>query len=384
MQEKQTKTYDYIIAGAGCAGLSLLFGLLQQPNLRYKSILVIDEESKTKNDRTWCFWQKEEGLFDAIVCHQWDNLAFKSNHYTAAFSIHPYTYKMIKGIDFYDFVLQYAKQFTNISFVNESILKFDVQDGKALVSTQQAKYVANFVFNSTNLLYTLQQPMLLQHFMGWEIEVQHPVFDAKLATFMDFTVAQHHGTTFMYVLPTSSTKALVEYTLFTKSVLPKNEYKVALQDYINTELGIDDYKIVHEEYGVIPMTKQRFNTHHQQKIINIGTAAGCVKASSGYTFSFIQKHTKAIIQKLLHNQSPIVSKSFFERRFDLYDKTLLEVLLQNKMNGDAVFAKIFKGNTPQSVLAFLDNESHLLDEIKIMNSVPTATFFPVALKEMLS
>ena len=53
--------YDFIIAGAGCAGLSLLYRILQEPALQNKSVLIIDKDTKNSNDRTWCFWEKNSG-----------------------------------------------------------------------------------------------------------------------------------------------------------------------------------------------------------------------------------------------------------------------------------------------------------------------------------
>lgn len=94
------KHYDYIITGAGCAGLSLLMRLLQEPKLNSKSILVIDEKPKTDNDRTWCFWERQAGLFESIVSHNWQYVSFCSDTYTAKLDLQPYVYKMIRGIDF--------------------------------------------------------------------------------------------------------------------------------------------------------------------------------------------------------------------------------------------------------------------------------------------
>jgi lycopene beta-cyclase len=51
-------TYDYIITGLGCAGMSLLHYLLESP-LKSKKILVIDSCSKNTNDRTWCYWAEK-------------------------------------------------------------------------------------------------------------------------------------------------------------------------------------------------------------------------------------------------------------------------------------------------------------------------------------
>jgi len=57
------KVYDYIIAGGGCAGLSLVMRMLKEPQLSTKKILIIDKDSKQLNDRTWCYWEKGEGFF---------------------------------------------------------------------------------------------------------------------------------------------------------------------------------------------------------------------------------------------------------------------------------------------------------------------------------
>ena len=65
-----TKTYDYIIAGSGCAGLSLLYRMLLEPELSNKEILIIDRETKSKDDRTWCFWEKSPDIFESVVYHQ--------------------------------------------------------------------------------------------------------------------------------------------------------------------------------------------------------------------------------------------------------------------------------------------------------------------------
>ncbi len=68
--------YDYIIAGAGCAGLSLAMHMIHSGKFRDKKILIVDQSTKTLNDRTWCFWQKEPGLFESIVYKEWRHLFF--------------------------------------------------------------------------------------------------------------------------------------------------------------------------------------------------------------------------------------------------------------------------------------------------------------------
>ena len=68
-------SYDYIIAGAGGAGLSLLHYLMQCSNLVSKSILVIDKSFNKTNDRTWCFWNKDASAFENLVKNRWDTIS---------------------------------------------------------------------------------------------------------------------------------------------------------------------------------------------------------------------------------------------------------------------------------------------------------------------
>ena len=88
---------------------------------------------------------------------------------------------------------------------------------------------------------------------------------------MDFTVDQSEGTTFMYVMPTSPTTALVEYTLFTPNILEEKKYDKAITDYIHKTYGSIDYEVTHQEFGKIPMTNYSF-AGGNGNLINIGVA----------------------------------------------------------------------------------------------------------------
>lgn len=379
--------YDYIIAGSGCAGLSLLFSLLQDPILNQKNILVLDNTLKNKNDRTWCFWEKGQGRFESIVCHQWQTLEFITDDFQSKFDLDKYRYKMIKGDDFYHYVLNCAKEFDNVVFKTANILDIKSNNLTSTVMTEDSTYSSTFVFNSTKLFYPEMDTTnsLLQHFEGWVIKTKEDRFDPSIGTLMDFRLDQSNGDTFMYVLPTSPTEALVEYTLFSEKILEKNKYKEALEEYIKQYLSINDYEVLHKEFGVIPMSLASFNRtfHPESNIINIGTAGGFTKASSGYTFQFIQKNVAFITRALQQGLHPGLPISKRDKMFQWYDRTLLEVILSNKMTGKEIFGIMFKKLSPEKILAFLGNESTLLDEIVIMNSVPKATFIKAGIKQMI-
>jgi lycopene beta-cyclase len=220
---------------------------------------------------------------------------------------------------------------------------------------------------------------LLQHFKGWVIETEDAFFDPSKATMMDFRVHQNHGTSFAYVLPFSKNKALIEYTLFTKELLAPEKYNEELRNYIQEFLSIRQYSVKEEEFGVIPMTNEKLL--FKGKAWNIGTAGGQTKASSGYTFQFIQKQSQQIVDCLLAKK-PLISIPETPRRFSFYDNTLLEVLYTNKVPGKEIFTTMFKKNKPQQVLRFLDNESSVKDELNIISSLPVWPFLKAAWKQM--
>ena len=88
---------------------------------------------------------------------------------------------------------------------------------------------------------------MLQHFLGQEIEVERPVFDDSTAILMDFRVDQTHGMHFIYLLPFSPTRALVESTLFSTKILEDEFYIDSINQYLSSHYGVSPKEIIHQE-----------------------------------------------------------------------------------------------------------------------------------------
>ena len=229
--------YDYIILGAGAAGLLLADALGRDNHFATKSILLLDKADKTQNDRTWCFWEKGNGPLDPLVYKSWTQayVAGKTLQHTA--SIAPYTYKLIRGIDFYQYHLQRLATYPNLTQIQETVTDIEETPQGVRVLTQQHSYSASQVFNSIFDATALRQqhtyPVLQQHFLGWWIKTEKAVFNPDEITFMDFAIPQKGNTRFMYVLPLSQHEALVEYTLFSEHLLAQSEYEAGISAYLN-------------------------------------------------------------------------------------------------------------------------------------------------------
>lgn len=377
-----TLQYDYIIAGAGCAGLSLAMHLIHSGKFRDKNILLVDQHPKQSNDRTWCFWQTGKSLFEPIVYKQWQKLFFYGEAFTKQLNIEPYKYKMIRGIDFYDFCLEEINRQPNFTVrfdKVEHVFSSDITTGIMLNGNAiHAEYIFNSILFQKPQL-SENEYWLLQHFKGWIIETENNVFQPEVATLMDFRIDQQWGTAFCYVLPFTKNRALVEYTVFSPQVLPKEQYDVGLKNYLEQLLQLGSYKIIDEEFGVIPMTNFEFDAG-QNNIINIGTAGGQTKGSSGYTFNFIQKHSNELVQQLMRGKHPSLKTG--SRRFSFYDSVLLNILYKNTLPGKLIFTRLFQKNQTSKVLRFLDNETSVADELKIISTLPTWPFTKAALQQI--
>jgi lycopene beta-cyclase len=380
--EELLPRYDYIFAGAGCAALSLLYRMIGEGLAEGKRILLVDADTKEKNDRTWCFWEREPGPFEAIVYRRWSRLDFHATGFSRNLDIAPYQYKLIRGIDFYRHCRKAADPFENIHFLQAHVERAYSDEAGAYLEAAGRVIRAPYLFNS---IYTRPElpkgkHWLLQHFKGRVIETAEPAFDPEQATLMDFRVGQEEGTTFVYVLPFSERRALVEYTLFTGRLLPQEAYDAALDQYISNQLHIRDYRVEEEEFGVIPMTNHVF-PQRAGRILNLGTAGGQTKGSSGYTFRAIQKHSAQVVESMKRHGHPFATKAE-ARRFHFYDSVLVDILQHRSLEGADIFRDLFRRNDPQKVLRFLDNESSLSEEIQLIATLPKLPFTRAALRQL--
>jgi len=367
--------YDYIITGMGASGLMLAHHMVSDSFFEGKQILLIDKELKNQNDRTWCFWEKDKGIWDNMVTKKWDTIFFGSQNFSERIKISPYQYKMIKGKDFYDEMLMVLREKSNLTITHEKVLSLQDEGTLVAVETDQRKYLGNKVFNSIDFSLDykkqLKYPVLNQHFVGWFIKTEKKYFDAKTATFMDFTVAQKGNTRFMYVLPFSETEALFEYTLFSADLLEVKEYENEIKKYLK-EKGIIQYQISEKEKGCIPMTCYDFKNHNSKNILHMGTAGGWTKPSTGFTFMISSKKIKQLVPYI--KSSADLSKFEKRTRFWFYDLLFIDVLYKENEVGAALFSRLFKKNNAVKILKFLDNESSFLEELKITTSLPWGRF----------
>lgn len=375
--------YDYIIIGAGASGLLLADALGRDSFFADKSILLIEKDSKTKNDRTWCFWEGENGRFNDIVHKSWRTIRFAGQEIDEELKIRPYNYKMLRGIDFYQAYLERIERYPKVKLIKEEVSEILDKGDKSEVKCRGQSFFGKQTFDSrfdySKLKQQSKYPVLQQHFLGWFVKTKQQVFKDDTATFMDFSIPQKGNTRFMYVLPFSTTFALVEYTLFSAEILEESEYESAIREYLEN-LGATDYEIIEKERGNIPMTCFDFTKDNTANYLKIGIAGGWAKASTGFTFYNSIKKVNTLVQ-FLKTGKPL-SKFQKKNRYWFYDLLFLDVLYKNNHLGSHVFESLFKKRTPQLVLKFLDEDTTIWEELKVMWACPKAPFINALFKRI--
>ncbi|MBO6524711.1 MAG: hypothetical protein JJ971_12850 [Balneolaceae bacterium] len=382
-----TNKYDIIIAGGGLSGLSLAWYLAKGG---YKGdVLVVDSTFAPQNNKTWCFWDKTNPPFQEIIFKKWNKSFFSALDYETFLYMNTYSYYCVRESDFKEFVLTELQKHKNFDLLEESILDFSSNKNKAVLVTKNSDtYLADYIFQSTfkpNPDFGKEPKYpIVQHFLGFEIKTNFPVFDPATITLMDFDEECSNGVAFMYILPFKGNRALIEYTIFSEQPLEKKKYyRKKIRAYLKEKYNLDkeDYEVKRKEYGEIPMEDRSYPPLYASKVINLGTVGGLTKPSTGYTFKKIQDYTSELAESLIKGKEPLLPQKS-DARYRYYDLLVLHILYNSNEESLRVFRDLFKNNTIDDIFNFLSENTSLLEDLKIMSSVPYIPFFKAISKNL--
>jgi lycopene beta-cyclase len=364
---------DYLFCGGGASATLLLMKMEKSGIINNKKIVVIDPDDKTKNDKTYCFWSKEDeepaSSCKHLISHKWNQACINRSKPEL---LNPESYFHISGLALYDELRRIAERLS-INIIKGEVKKVEKINEGIRVSTSENSWLADFVFDSRPPLYlplSEQDAHLTQSFLGYVIELDGNKFNQDCVELMDFNVEQDGYTQFVYILPFDSTKLLVELTRFGSKRISPEEAAPVLDKYIKQRFG--SYQTLHIEQGNIPMTTVKIETEKIPGLIAIGGRAGNIKPSTGYAFKNMNTHSEKVVRYLKQGKKIIPQKP--TSRFALYDRLLLLILVRSPYMGKIIFQKLFQKNSTKKVLKFLDEKTKLNEEISIFTSLPFKPF----------
>ncbi|PJX23269.1 lycopene cyclase [Psychroflexus sp. S27] len=375
-------TFDYIIVGAGAAGLHLSMAMKRNGLLNKKKLLIIEPSTKNSDDKTWCFWEKKSGLWDDFITKSWSKGELRANKESIEFDLDKYKYKMLRSIDFYKACKNQILEDENIEWVQEKVIDYRETNKEVIVKTNTNSYNTELMFDSriSPEFYKPNNSIHIhQHFKGWYIKTEENTFDNELFTMMDFDIKDQNTTSFTYVLPINRKEALVEFTYFSPDIVSDETYNRHLKKYLE-HIKINNYQVVSEEKGVIPMSSFDFDNFQSKRIYKIGTAAGWVKASTGYAFKNCERKSEEIVNCLLNNKN--LSDLKKPLKYKHYDKMFLDVLKSRNDFGEELFYRMYKKNPIERIFRFLDEESSFSEDFKIILSLNSKPFHQAFIRHL--
>ena len=192
---------DVHVLGDGCAAM-MLASRANELNGHTLSI-VRPEGAPPLRDHMLGFWATPGLEFASQQArHAWPNWSIITETGEAVLSSKSHPYHVMHKTHFLEHARAQAEE-NGVRFIDQA--QHDNTGADIVFDSRPPRAPAN---------------AMLQHFVGLEVEVDKPVFDSDTAILMDFRVDQSHGLHFMYVLPFSSTCALIESTMFSTTKMP--------------------------------------------------------------------------------------------------------------------------------------------------------------------
>lgn len=379
--------YEFAILGAGCAGLSLCYYLLE---LGVKSpILILDRREKFEDDRTWCFWDVEPTPFSHLAVHSWNSWSLTAEGTTVLQTTKSYPYLCLTGADFYEYALGHLANHDNVTVrLAEDIEGYKEHAGETYIKTSGGSYTTRYLFDGRSLPKgskvfeeaRSKSSWLPQKFFGLRLRTEREVFDPEVCTLMDFSVDQGRGLRFTYVLPFSKREALVENVYLSDPPVTVEEHRTELAAYLQGSYGLssEDYVVEGEERGFIPMTDYSFDRRLGERAYSIGMLGGESRPSTGYTFLRIQRYCRRLAESVTSGVQ--ISERTDSRRYDLLDGVFLSFMLDYPERCPAVYHRMFSSVPSDSLVRFLTEKSSPFDELKLVMAMPKAPFIGLAFR----
>jgi lycopene beta-cyclase len=217
---------------------------------------------------------------------------------------------------------------------------------------------------------------LWQSFFGHEIETSDPVFDPAIADLMDFPEISDHRIAFIYVLPLTATRALVEYTVFAESPLPAPALQKGLDAALENRTRGSAYRTVRSEYGCIPMggaAAQAAVTGADPSRVHAGLSAGAARPATGYAFQRLQRWGAQCAQALVTTGLPVpqAPDRLISRAMD---RLFLQVLRAQPALAPALFSALFADVDSRRLIRFLSDDGSLRDHAAVIAALPAGPF----------
>jgi len=366
---------DLVILGGGCAGLSLAARLAKLGKNAPK-VFIIEKRKNYTNDRTWCFWDIENTQYQSLKSHAWSKFEVSNKNLSNEYDCSQHEYLMLESHHFYEDALSSIGSNLNIQLILDQELLSEP------IRTEDGWHIKNANLEITTKLIVDTRPpseiaqkdsILWQSFIGYEIQTQSDLFSPKKMVLMEFDEDFKEGLGFVYILPTTENRALIEYTVFSENRFLKEQLIANLEKSITKKTNGQKYEILRTEHGILPMGYQSAKEEKDSTYLYAGLFSGAARPSSGYAFQRIQSWATSCAEsvashKMLYKfpEDPLLQS--------LMDGLFLDVIKKNPTMAASLFEDLFKKCDLKTVIKFMSDQATIGDYFRIVRSLPPLPF----------
>ena len=371
---------DLLILGGGCAGLSLAMALTRTKN-RLPTTLILEQRERYENDRTWCFWGNRKTPLTALATHQWRAVKVVSGDQVVRVECPGETYQMLASDRFYAAAVRAVATVPEIHLQMDTpvLLEPQFSNGRWHFQTPSGSFSAAMVVDTRPVLAVSSDDALLwQSFYGQEIDCSQPVFDPDCAELMSFSDVSPDRVAFTYVLPISSTRALVEFTVFAMQPQLAHDLSADLAASIAQHVKGAAFSVLRSEHGVLPMglaPAQTASVGHDRDstYVRVGLFAGAARPATGYAFQRIQRWATHCAERISEGGLPIAHPKD-PWLLAWMDTLFLKVIQRHPQLAPQLFVNMFARVDSQRMVRFLSDQGRFSDYAAIVLAMPFRPF----------
>lgn len=373
--------YDIIFAGAGLSALSLAVRLAALPTP--PRMLLVDPRMEAVRDRTWCHWRLHADPFEEAITHSWHRWTVRANGQPAATAVHRIPYVRIPADSFHRLAMEKIQACPHVELRwGVSVESLAGTPNHAIARLSDNRCVEAAWAFDTRPPSQGRAPWR-QVFRGLELRAAEANIPTDTVTLMDFRAAGAGGIRFFYLLPLDPHTALVEDTWLVPAGASPTFTDDDIIAHAVANLHPGPWTILHREEGDIPMGLPMDALPVAEgpcRVIRWGTAAGAVRASSGYAFSRIQRASDHMAAHWREHGGPSTHPTHGTALLAWMDRVFLRVMERHPARVPDFFHRLFTRVPPDSLVRFLESVPRRGDILRVMGALPPAPFLASALR----
>jgi lycopene beta-cyclase len=276
----QSERDEYVLVGGGLQNALIALALLERrPDTR---LTLIEREARIGGNHTWCFHESDvppaaHSLLERLVVRRWPahEVAFRSYRRRVAGGYCALTSERLHEV--VSATLEAAPHARRLVGSVRDV----TADGVTLEDGRQSGGL--LVVDARGPAHAERSPRAYQKFLGLELALAHGE-PPEVPLLMDATVDQIDGFRFIYMLPWTSDRVLVEDTYYSDS--PTFDVALLRQRVLDyaARAGLEVSGVLREEQGVLPIpTRVEQAGAPSQPPLRAGYGGGLFHPTTGYS-----------------------------------------------------------------------------------------------------